>query len=146
MERIAIVSAVRTPIGKFLGSLSPMSAVDLGAAAVSAALAKASVDGADVDEVYMGQARQLGSGPNPARQVAIKSGCGERSVATTINKACGSSLKAIDLARAAILLDGQKVVVAGGMESMTNIPFLLPDFRQGYRLGHRDVLDGNYKD
>ncbi len=123
-----------------------MSAVDLGAAAVSAALAKASVDGVDVDEVYMGQARQLGSGPNPARQVAIKSGCGERSVATTINKACGSSLKAIDLARAAILLDGQKVVVAGGMESMTNIPFLLPDFRQGYRLGHREVQDGNYKD
>ena len=146
MERIAIVSAVRTPIGKFLGSLSPMSAVDLGAAAVSAALSKVGVDGADVDELYMGQARQLGSGPNPARQVAIKAGCGERSVATTINKACGSSLKAIDLARAAILLDGQKIVVAGGMESMTNIPFLLPDFRQGYRLGHREVQDGNYKD
>ena len=146
MERIAIVSAVRTPIGKFLGSLSPMSAVDLGAAAVTAALDRAGVDGGDVDELYMGQARQLGSGPNPARQVAIKSGCGERSVATTINKACGSSLKAIDLARAAILLDGQKVVVAGGMESMTNIPFLLPDFRQGYRLGHREVQDGNYKD
>lgn len=146
MERIAIVSAARTPIGKFLGSLSPLSAVDLGAAAVTAALARASVEGADVDEVYMGQARQLGSGPNPARQVAIQAGCGERSVATTINKACGSSLKAIDLARAAILLDGQKVVVAGGMESMTNIPFLLPDFRQGYRLGHKEVQDGNFKD
>lgn len=146
MERIAIVSAVRTPIGKFLGSLSPMTAVDLGAAAVAAALSRAGVAGTDVDEVYMGQARQLGSGPNPARQVAIKAGCSEGSVATTINKACGSSLKAIDLARAAILLDGQKVVVAGGMESMTNIPFLLPDFRQGYRLGHKEVLDGNYKD
>jgi len=146
MERIAIVSAVRTPIGKFLGSLSPMSAVDLGAHAVAAALERCGVTPTDVDELYMGQARQLGSGPNPARQVGIRAGCGEGAVATTVNKACGSSLKAIDLARAAILLDGQKVVVAGGMESMTNIPFLLPDFRQGYRLGHREVQDGNYKD
>lgn len=146
MERIAIVSAARTPIGKFLGALSPLSAVDLGAAAVSAALQRAGVDGADVDELYMGQARQLGSGPNPARQVGIKAGCGEGAVATTINKACGSSLKAIDLARAAILLNGQKIVVAGGMESMSTIPFLLPDFRRGYRLGHKEVLDGNYKD
>ncbi|MEC8252374.1 MAG: thiolase family protein [Planctomycetota bacterium] len=146
MERIAIVSAVRTPIGKLLGALSPMSAVDLGAAAVSGALARCEVEPADVQEVYMGQARQLGSGPNPARQVAIQAGCGEGAVATTVNKACGSSLKAIDLARAAILLDGQKVVVAGGMESMTNIPFLLPDFRRGYRLGHREVQDGNYRD
>ncbi|MCK5943618.1 MAG: thiolase family protein, partial [Planctomycetes bacterium] len=146
MERIAIVSAVRTPIGKFMGALSPLSAVELGAAAVSAALARAGVTPTDVEEVYMGQARQLGSGPNPARQVAIRAGCGEGAVATTVNKACGSSLKAIDLARAAILLDGQKVVVAGGMESMTNIPFLLPDMRRGYRLGHREVQDGNYKD
>ncbi|MFK7743153.1 MAG: acetyl-CoA C-acyltransferase [Planctomycetota bacterium] len=146
MERIAIVSAARTPIGKFLGGLAPLSAVELGSAAVSAALARAQVAPEDVDEVYMGQARQLGAGPNPARQVAVAAGCGDGAVATTINKACGSSLKAIDLARAAILLDGQKVVVAGGMESMSNIPFLLPDFRDGYRLGHRDVLDGNYKD
>jgi acetyl-CoA C-acetyltransferase len=78
--------------------------------------------------------------------VAIKAGCGDGCVAMTVNKACGSSLKAIDLARAAILLDGRKVVVAGGMESMTNIPFLLPDFRNGYRLGHVEVKDGNYQD
>ena len=146
MERIAIVSAARTPIGKFLGALSPMSAVDLGAAAVGGALSRCGVAPTDVEEVYMGQARQLGSGPNPARQVAIRAGCGEGAVATTVNKACGSSLKAIELGRAAILLGGQRVVVAGGMESMTNIPFLLPDFRQGYRLGHREVQDGNYKD
>ncbi len=146
MERIAIVSAVRTPIGKFLGALAPMSAVELGAAAVEGALARCGVAPTDVEEVYMGQARQLGSGPNPARQVAVRAGCGDGAVATTVNKACGSSLKAIDLARAAIQLDGQRVVVAGGMESMTNIPFLLPDFRRGYRLGHREVQDGNYRD
>ncbi len=146
MERIAIVAAARTPIGKFMGALSPLSAVDLGVAATTAALGRAKVAPADVEELYMGQARQLGSGPNPARQVAIKAGCGDGAVATTVNKACGSSLKAIDLARAAILLDGRKVVVAGGMESMTNIPFLLPNFRQGYRLGHVEVKDGNYQD
>jgi acetyl-CoA C-acetyltransferase len=94
----------------------------------------------------MGQARQLGSGPNPARQVAIAAGCGDRCVATTVNMACGSSLKAIDFARGSILLGGRRVVVAGGMESMTNIPFLLPGFRQGFRLGHVEVLDGNYQD
>ncbi len=146
MERIAIVSAVRTPIGKFLGALSPMTSVELGAAAVAGALEQCGVQPTDVDELYMGQARQLGSGPNPARQVGMRAGCGEGAVATTVNKACGSSLKAIDLARAAILLDGQRVVVAGGMESMTNIPFLLPDMRRGYRLGHREVQDGNYRD
>ena len=146
MERIAVVSAKRTPIGKFLGGLSPLSAVDLGAHAVRAALAAIGVSPTEVDECILGQARQLGSGPNPARQVAIKAGCGDGCVAMTVNKACGSSLKAIDLARAAIVLDGRKVVVAGGMESMTNIPFLLPDFRNGYRLGHVEVKDGNYQD
>ncbi|MBL9078835.1 MAG: acetyl-CoA C-acyltransferase [Planctomycetes bacterium] len=146
MERIAVVAAARTPIGKFQGGLSALTAVDLGAAAVTAALARARVAPGEVDEVLMGQARQLGSGPNPARQVAIKAGCGDGCVATTINKACGSSLKAIDQARAAILLDGRKVVVAGGMESMTNIPFLLPNLRQGWRLGHQEVKDGNYQD
>jgi acetyl-CoA C-acetyltransferase len=146
MERIAIVAAARTAIGKFLGGLSALTAVDLGTAAVTAALERAGVAPGDVEQMLMGQARQLGSGPNPARQVAIKAGCGDGCVASTVNMACGSSLLAIDLARAAILLDGRKVVVAGGMESMTNIPFLLPDFRQGYRLGHRPVLDGNYQD
>ena len=146
MERIAIVGAVRTPIGKFMGGLSALSAVELGATAVAAALARTGVSPTDVEECIMGQARQLGSGPNPARQVAIKAGCGDGCVATTVNKACGSSLKAIDLARAAILLDGRRCVVAGGMESMTNIPFLLPNFRAGYRLGHVEVKDGNYQD
>ena len=146
MERIAIVAAARTPIGKFMGGLAPLSAVELGTAAVTAAIARARVEPTDVEELHMGQARQLGSGPNPARQVAIKANCGDGCVAMTVNKACGSSLKAIDLARAAILLEGKKVVVAGGMESMTNIPFLLPNFRQGFRLGHVDVKDGNFQD
>ncbi|HEX5050382.1 MAG TPA: thiolase family protein [Planctomycetota bacterium] len=146
MERIAIVAAARTPIGKFLGGLSPLRAVDLGRIAVEAVLARSGVAAGDVEEVFMGQARQLGSGPNPARQVAIAAGCGDGCVAVTVNKACGSSLKAIDFARAAILLDGRRVVVAGGMESMTNIPFLLPGFRKGFRLGHVEVQDGNYQD
>ena len=146
MERIAIVAAARTPIGKFLGGLSALTAVDLGTAAVQAVLARARVTATDVEEVIIGQARQLGSGPNPARQVAIKAGCGDGCVAMTVNMACGSSLKAVDLARAAIALDGRKVVIAGGMESMTNIPFLLPGMRTGFRLGHQDVLDGNYQD
>jgi acetyl-CoA C-acetyltransferase len=146
MDRIAIVAAARTPIGKFLGGLSPLTAVDLGAHAVSAALTRAGVAPTEVEEIYMGQARQLGSGPNPARQVAIKAGCGDGCPGITLNMACGSSLKAIDAARAAIQLDGRRIVVAGGMESMTNIPFLLPNFRQGYRLGHVDVKDGNYQD
>jgi acetyl-CoA C-acetyltransferase len=146
MSEVVIVGACRTPIGKFLGSLSPLSAVDLGAHVVRALLERTGVEPGAVGEVLMGQARQLGSGPNPARQIVIQSGIPETTPATTINKACGSSLKAIDLGRAALLLDGHEFVVAGGMESMTNIPFLLPKMRHGYRLGHAEVLDGNYKD
>ncbi|MGE0143317.1 MAG: acetyl-CoA C-acyltransferase [Planctomycetota bacterium] len=144
--RIAVVDAVRTPIGKLNGVLAPVSAVDLAVAAVSGLLSRNAVEPTQVDELILGQARQLGSGPNPARQAAIRSGMSETSVACTINKACGSSLKAVDLARAAILLDGRDLVIAAGTESMSNIPFLLPQMRRGYRLGHADVLDGNFKD
>jgi acetyl-CoA C-acetyltransferase len=146
MSRIAIVDAVRTPIGKLQGALSPLRAVDLGRIAVQGLLARTGVAAEEVEELIFGQARQLGSGPNPARQVAIAAGLGEACPAMTVNKACGSSLKAIDLARAALLLDDRRVVVAGGVESMTNIPFLLPQMRQGYRLGHGKVLDGNFTD
>ncbi len=146
MEPIVIIGASRTPIGKFCGGLSALSAVELGVGAVQGALDACGLQPNDVDEVLFGQARQLGSGPNPARQVAIRAGMPESTVAMTVNKACGSSLKAIDLARAALLLEDRDVVVAGGMESMTNIPFLLPDMRHGYRLGHQKALDGNYKD
>jgi acetyl-CoA C-acetyltransferase len=146
MERICIVGACRTPIGKFLGSLSPLSAVQLGIAATRGLLERAGVAPDEVDDVLFGQARQLGSGPNPARQVALGAGMPETTPATTVNMACGSSLKAIDQARASLLLDGRRFVVAGGMESMTNIPFLLPNMRMGYRLGHAQALDGNYQD
>ena len=146
MERIAIVDAVRTPIGKLSGALSALSAVDLAVAAMRGLLTRTGVAAHDVDEVILGQARQLGSGPNPARQAAIRAGIPETTPAFTLNKACGSSLKAIDHARAALLLDGRRMVLAGGMESMTNIPFLLPRMRQGYRLGHAEVLDGNFQD
>jgi acetyl-CoA C-acetyltransferase len=146
MERIVIAAAHRTPIGKFLGSLAPLSAVELGTAVVRGLLERSGVTADAVEEVVFGQARQLGSGPNPARQVAIRAGMPETTVAMTVNKACGSSLKAIDLARASLLLDGRRIVVAGGMESMTNIPFLLPRMRHGYRLGHGEVLDGNFRD
>jgi acetyl-CoA C-acetyltransferase len=146
MSRIVVLDAVRTPIGKLLGALGPLTAVDLGVAAVRGLLARSGVAPGEVDEVIFGQARQLGSGPNPARQVALAAGMADTTPAMTVNKACGSSLKAIDLARAALLLDGRRMVVAGGMESMTNIPFLLPRMRQGYRLGHAEAFDGNYTD
>ncbi len=146
MQRIVIVGAYRSPIGKFLGGLAPLSAVEVGSAVVIGLLERTGVEPEAVEELIFGQGRQLGSGPNPARQVVIKSGIGEHCPATTLNKACGSSLKAIDYARAALLLDDRKVVIAGGMESMSNIPFLLPDMRKGYRLGHGKALDGNYQD
>jgi len=145
-QRIVIVGAFRTPIGKFQGVFSPVSAIELGTAVVRALLDRTGVDPADVEELIFGQARQLGSGPNPARQVAIRAGIPEFTPSYTLNKACGSSMKAIDLGRAAMLLEQKRVIVVGGMESMTNIPFLLPDMRKGYRLGHAEVLDGNYRD
>ena len=145
-SRIVVLDAVRSPIGKFMGALARCSAVDLGVQVVQALLARSGVAPAEVDELLFGQARQLGSGPNPARQVAIAAGLPETSPAMTVNQACGSGLRAIDLARGSLLLGGRKMVVAGGMESMTNIPFLLPKFRQGYRLGHAEALDGNYQD
>ena len=141
-----MLAAYRTPIGKFLGGLSSLSAVDLAAHVLRGLLQRTGIPADQIDEVILGQARQLGSGPNPARQAAIAAGITETAPALTINQACGSSLKALDLARASLLLDGKKLVIAGGMESMTNIPFLLPKLRQGYRLGHAEVLDGNFQD
>ncbi len=143
---VVITHALRTPIGKFLGSLSKLTAVELGTAVVSEVVRRSGIAPADVDEVLFGHARQLGSGANPARQVAIFSGLPETCPAMTLNRACGSGLQAIWSARQSIVLGEASVIIAGGMEAMSNIPFLLPKMRTGYRLGHANVLDGNYTD
>ncbi|MEK7866756.1 MAG: acetyl-CoA C-acetyltransferase [Planctomycetota bacterium] len=145
-RRVAVVAALRTPIGKFLGAFAEMSAADLGASVVKATLAAAGLRGDQVDEVILGNARQAGGGPNPARQVSWRAGCPETVPAYTVNKACGSGLKSIVLATQAILLGDAEVVVAGGMESMSRVPYMLPRARTGYRLGHAELVDGMYQD
>lgn len=146
MKKIPILSAVRTPIGKFGGKLSRVSAVQLATKAVSAALARAGVDPGQVDLLIAGHARQAGNGPNPARQVAIAVGLPEEVPSWTLNQACASGLAAIDEARKAIVLGEADIVVAAGMESMSNVPYLLEKARWGLRLGHDRVVDGMYKD
>jgi acetyl-CoA C-acetyltransferase len=146
MRDPVILSAVRTPIGKFLGSLAPLSAVDLGAAAVAEAVKRAGIEPAQVDEIIMGNVVSAGLGQNPARQAGLKGGLDKRVAALTINKVCGSGLKAVGLAAQGIQTGNAEVVVAGGMESMSNAPFLLPHLRQGYRLGHVKMLDSMIHD
>ncbi len=143
---VVITHALRTPIGKYMGGLAEQSGPDLGTSVVRALLAQAALDPERVDELLFGNARQAGSGPNPARQVSVRSGIPERVSAWTINMACGSGLKAINLAAESIRLGRNKIVVAGGTESMSGLPFYLPRMRTGYRLGHFDVVDAMYKD
>jgi acetyl-CoA C-acetyltransferase len=144
--RIAVVAAKRTPIGKYLGSFADLSAADLGVFAVDAALQTAGVAPELVGEVYLGNGRQAGGGPNVARQIAFRSGIPVEACATTINMACGSGLKSIMLAADAIRRGEIDVAVAGGTESMSGLPFFLPKMRRGYRLGHAPVVDAMYKD
>jgi acetyl-CoA C-acetyltransferase len=146
MARPVIVSAVRTPSGKLLGSLAPLRAAQLGALVVGAAIERAGRRPEDVDEVIMGQVIQAGEGQNPARQAALGAGLRPEVAALTVNKVCGSSLKAVMLAAQAIALDDAACVVAGGQESMSNGPYLLPKARQGYRLGHGELLDATVHD
>lgn len=146
MTHPVIVSAVRTPSGKLLGSLSPLHAPELGAVVVRAAVERAGRAPEDVDEVIMGQVIQAGSGQNPARQAALGADLPPSVAAFTINKVCGSSLKAVVLASQAVKLGDAKCVVAGGQESMTNGPYLVPNARQGYRLGHGEFLDATVND
>lgn len=143
---IVITHAKRTPIGKFSGGLSSLSAVDMGVHAVKAVIEQAGIDAALIDEVYMGHARQAGCGPNPARQVSMRAGIPETTVASTVNQACASGIKAIVLGAQAIQHGEAQVVVAGGMESMTNVPHMLENMRDGYRLGHAKVVDLMYRD
>jgi len=146
MSRVAICSAVRTPIGRFLGAFQDQTAADLGVVAARAALERAGLDPAAVGEVFVGNGRQAGGGPNVARQIAVRAGLPVTVPATTINMACGSGLKAILLGADSIRLGRSDVVLATGTESMSGLPFLLPKLRQGYRLGHAPVVDGMYKD
>lgn len=140
------MSAVRTPIGKFGGKLADHTAVQLATIAVKAALQRAGLEPREVGLTIVGQARQAGNGPNPARQVAIASGIPEAAPAWTINQACASGLSAIDQAHKALLLGEAEVVVAAGMESMSRVPYLLEKARWGLRMGHEQLTDAMYKD
>jgi acetyl-CoA C-acetyltransferase len=145
-DRVAVVGAKRTPIGKFLGGLSAVSAVDLGVVAARAALEQSGIPPADVDEVIFGQGRQAGCGPNPARQVGVNAGLPVTVPAMTLNQACASGLKTILWARDRIRLGEASVVLTGGMENMTQVPYFLPRAREGYRMGDAEVVDGMYRD
>jgi acetyl-CoA C-acetyltransferase len=146
MREAVIVSAVRTAIGSFNGSLAPVSAVELGGLVIKEALQRAGADGASVDEVIMGNVLQAGLGQNPARQATLKAGMPIGVPALTINKVCGSGLKAVNLAAQSILAGDSDIVVAGGMESMTNAPYLLDKARSGYRMGHGKLVDSMIQD
>ena len=146
MQGVYILSAVRTPIGKFGGSLASLTAADMGAAAAKAAIERARIQPDQVDETIFGNARQAGGGPNPARQISIRSGVPQEAPAFTVNKACASGLKAIALAYQAILLGDASCILAGGTESMSRVPHYLEGVRWGYRLGNQELVDGMYRD
>lgn len=146
MKEAVIVSAVRTPIGSFNGSLSPLAATALGSVAVAEALRRANVSGEEVDEIILGNVLSAGLGQAPARQAALGAGLPRTVHCTTINKVCGSGLKAVMLAAQAIRSGDAEVVVAGGMESMSNAPYLLDKARGGYRMGNGTLVDSLIKD
>src|SRR4030088_1126756 len=145
-DDVVIISACRTPVGKFQGSLSDLSAPQLGAVAVREAVNRAHLDPKQVDECIMGNVVSAGLGQNPARQAALFGGLAPEVGAMTINKVCGSGLKAVALAAQAIETGNSSIVVAGGMESMTNAPYLLPNARKGYRLGNAQIVDSMVND
>jgi acetyl-CoA C-acetyltransferase len=146
MEYPVILSAVRTPIGKFMGGLAPLSAPELGAKVIAEVVRRADIEPKVVDEAIMGNVVQAGLGQNPARQAALRGGLDPRVAAMTINKVCGSGLKSVALAAQAVLLGESEVVVAGGMESMSNCPYLLKGARSGFRLGNQEIFDSMITD
>lgn len=146
MREVVIVSAARTPVGKFLGALSHLSAVELGAIAVRAAVDRSTVTPSDVSECIMGCVLPAGLGQNPARQAALRGGLSDIVSALTINMVCGSGLKAIALAAHAIAAGDSEIAVAGGMESMSNAPYLLPNARKGFRMGNSQAIDSMVHD
>jgi acetyl-CoA C-acetyltransferase len=145
-DDVVIISGCRTPVGKFQGSLSDLTATKLGAIAVREAVKRAGIDSKQIDECIMGNVVSAGLGQNPARQAAIFGGLAPEVGAMTVNKVCGSGLKAVALAAQAIQTENSSIVVAGGMESMTNAPYLLPQARKGYRLGNAQIVDSMVND
>jgi len=145
-EAIYLCAALRTPIGKFGGALAKLTAADLGVESAKATIARSGIDPNAIDEVIFGNARQAGVGPNVARQIAIRSGLRHEVPAYTVNQACGSGLRAIMNAADQIRLGHASVVLAGGTESMSNTPYLVPRARWGMRMGHGELVDGMYRD
>ncbi len=146
MNPVYILSAVRTPIGKFGGSLASLTAADMGVVAAKAALDRAGVEPQHIEEAIFGNARQAGGGPNPARQISIRSGIPQEVPAYTVNKACASGIKSIALAFQEIATGNLECVLAGGTESMSRLPYYLEGARFGYRLGNQELVDGMYRD
>ena len=145
MQAVYVLSAVRTPIGKFGGSMASLTAADMGVVAAQAAIERAGIQAEQVEETIFGNARQAGGGPNPARQISIRSGVPQESPAFTVNKACASGLKSIALAYQSILLGDASCILAGGTESMSRMPYYL-EARWGFRLGNQELVDGMYRD
>jgi len=146
VQAVYILSAVRTPIGKFGGSLASQTAADMGVVAAKAAMERANVRPEQIEETIFGNGRQAGGGPNPARQVSVRSGVPQEVPAYTVNKACASGMKSIALAYQAILLGESSCILAGGTESMSRLPYYLEGARWGYRLGNQELVDGMYRD
>jgi acetyl-CoA C-acetyltransferase len=146
VQAVYILSAVRTPIGKFGGSLASQTAADMGVVVAKAAMERAGVRPDQIEETIFGNARQAGGGPNPARQISIRSGVPQEVPAFTVNKACASGMKSIALAYQAILLGESRCILAGGTESMSRLPYYLDGARWGYRLGNQELVDGMYRD
>lgn len=146
MREALIISAARLPTGRFLGSLKELSATELGARSVRAAVARAGIDPAEVDECIMGNVLSAGLGQNPARQAALHGGLSNEVAALTINKVCGSGLKAVMLSAQGIAAGDIDIAVAGGMESMSNAPYVLPGVREGLRMGDGTVVDVMIRD
>jgi acetyl-CoA C-acetyltransferase len=146
MERAVILEGARTPVGKFLGSFADVPAVELGTIAAREALRRAEVEAGSVDQTIYGHARQAGNGPNTGRQVSVRAGVPVEVSGYNVNIACGSGMKAVQLGAQQIALGDSEVVLAGGMENMTRVPFLLPQMRTGYRLGNADIVDAMYRD
>src|SRR6185312_6333798 len=146
VQDVFILSAVRTPIGKFGGSLAGLSSPDLGVVAGKAALEKAGLKGEQIEETIFGSARQAGNGPNPARQISVRSGVPKESPAYTVNQACASGMKAISLGFQEIASGNMDCALVGGTESMSRVPYYLDGGRWGYRLGNQELIDGMYRD